>query len=111
MYIENRAIPRFIRLDQAKCLNGNQAKNFCNKNKIEITEAPVNDHRAIGLEERLIKTIKSRLAFIKVEKSANNAFHIKYALKIIIHQLRICKEKTTKSRPSKNTLAENLIPR
>ena len=27
---------------------------------------------------------------------ANNAFHVKYALKIIIHQLRICQQNTTK---------------
>ena len=69
--------------------------NFCNKNNIEFIKAPVNDHRAIGLVERLIQTIKSRLACIKEEKSLNNAFHIKYALKIFIHQLRICKQKTT----------------
>ena len=74
---------------------GNQVKNFCNQNDIEIIEAPVNDHCPIGLVERLIQTIKSTLACIKDEKSANNAFHVNYALKIIIHQLRICKQKTT----------------
>ena len=38
----------------------------------------------------------ARLACIKEEKSAHNAFHVKCALKIIIHQLLICKQKTTK---------------
>ena len=66
MWIENHGISRSIRLDQAKCLVGN--------------EAPVNDHCAIGLVGRLIQTIKSRLACIKEEKLANNAFHVKYAL-------------------------------
>ena len=37
MYIETHGIPRSIRLDQAKCLVGNQVKTFCNKNNIEIT--------------------------------------------------------------------------
>ena len=99
MYIENHGIPRFIRLDQAKCLVGNQIKTFCNKNNIDKIEAPVNDHRALGLVERLIQTIKNRLACIKEEKSSTNAFHVKHALMIIIHQLRICKQRTTKISP------------
>ena len=76
-----------------------QVKNFCNKNNIEIIEAPVNDHCAIGLVERLIQTIKSRLACIREETSASNAFHIKYAKKIILQQLRICKQRTTNISP------------
>ena len=82
MYIENHGIPRYIGLDQAKCcLVGNQVQNFCNKNKIDIIEAPLDDHRAIGLVEILIQAIKSRLACIKDQKSTNNAFHVKYASK------------------------------
>ena len=61
-----------------------------------MIEASVNDHRAIGLVERLIQTITYRLACIKEEESIDNSFHIKHALKLIIHQLRICKQKTTK---------------
>ena len=64
-----------------------------------MIEAPVNDHRAIGLVERLIQTIENRLACIKKEKSQINAFHVKHELKIIIHQLRICKKRTTKISP------------
>ena len=99
MYIETHGTPRSIRLDQAKCLIGHQVKTFCNKNNIEIIEALVNDHRAIGLVERLIQTIKNRLACIKEEKLSTHAFHVKHALKIIIHQLRICKQRTTKTSP------------
>ena len=99
MYIEIHGIPRSIRLDQAKCLVGNQVKTFCNKNNIDIIEAPVNDHRAIGLVERLIQTIKNRLTCIKEEKLPTRDFHVKHALKIIIHQLRICKQRTTKTSP------------
>ena len=111
MYIENHGIPRSIRLDQAKFLVCNQVKNFCNKKNIEINETPVNLHRAIGLVERLIQTLKSRIACIKEEKLAHNAFHVMYALKIIIHQLRIFKQKKQRSHPSKHILAQNLIPR
>ena len=91
LYIENHGIPRSIRLDQAKYLVGNQVKTFCNKNNIDIIEAQVNDHCAIGLLERLIQTIKNRLACIKETKSSANAFHVKHALKIIVQQLRIRK--------------------
>ena len=99
IYIENHGIPRSIQLDHAKCLVCHQVKNFCNKSNIDIIEAPINDHRAIGLVDGLIQTIKSRLAFIKEEKSTTNAFHVKYALKIIFHQLRIYKQQTTKPSP------------
>ena len=40
-------------------------KDFLTKNNIQIIEAPVNDHHANGLVERLIQTIKNRLACIK----------------------------------------------
>ena len=99
MYIEIHGISRSIRLDQAKCLVGNQVKTFCNKNNIDIIEAPKNDHRAIGLVERPIQTIKNRLACIKEENLPTRAFHVKHALKIIIHQLQICKQRTTKTSP------------
>ena len=91
---------------------GNQVKTFCNKNNTEIIEAPVNDHRAIGLVERLIQTNTNILACIKEKKkSSTNAFQVKHALKIIIHQSRICKQKQQRPRPSKHTLEENLMPR
>ena len=83
-------------MDQAKCLVGNKEKTFCKRNNVEIIKAPVNDHRAIGLVERLIQTIKNRLVCIKKEKSANKSFHIKHAIKIIVH-LRTCKQKATKT--------------
>ena len=70
MYIENHCVSRTIRLRRAKCLLRNQVKNLCNKNDIDITEASVNDHRAIGMAERLIQTFKSRLASSKEEKLA-----------------------------------------
>ena len=99
MYIEIRGIPRSIRLDQEKCLDGNQVKTFCTRKNIEITEVPVNDHCAFGILERLFQSIKNRLACIKDERSIDNVFTVKYALEIIIHQLRICKQKTTKISP------------
>ena len=81
-------------LDQEKFLVGHQVKTFCNRDNIEVIEAPVNHHRNVGLVERLIQTIRNRLACIKEKKSANNWFNIKHALNILIHQCGIFKQKT-----------------
>ena len=55
IYNENYGNPRSIGLDQAKDLVGNQVRTFCNKNNIG---APVDHRQAIGLVERLIRTIR-----------------------------------------------------
>ena len=52
-FIHVHVVPRSLRIDQAPCLIGNQVKNFCTKNNINLIPAPANDHRAIGLVERL----------------------------------------------------------
>ena len=71
-------------------------KIFCNR---KISEAPVNDHRAIGLVELFIQTIKCSLACLKKEKEATNPFNTKLVLKSVIYQLLICKLMTTNTSP------------
>ena len=83
-YIVIRGIPRSIRLDQALCQSGNQIKTFCNQNNIQLIEAPIHDHRAIGLVERLIQTIKNRSACIKT--AAQKQFNLKSSIDSIIYQ-------------------------
>ena len=90
-------IPRAIRLDQARCQTGHQMKAFCSQNNIQLIEAPIHDHRAIGLVERLIQTIRIRLACIKT--AARNQFNMKTSINSIIYQLRICRQKTVKISP------------
>ena len=65
-YIQINCVPRNIRLVQARCLFGYKVKNFCKQHNINIMTAPANDHRAIGLVERLIQTIKRRLSCIEI---------------------------------------------
>ena len=90
-------IPRAIGLDQARCQTGQQIKTFCSQNNIQLIEAPIHDHRAIGLVERLIQTIKNRLACIKT--AAQNQFNVKASINSIIYQLRICRQKTINISP------------
>ena len=92
-----RGIPPTIKLDQAQCQSGHQIKAFCNQNNIQLTEAPIRDHRAIGLVERLIQTIRNRLVCIKT--AARNRFYLKASINSIIYQLRICRQKTINISP------------
>ena len=96
-YAYTQGIPRTIRLDQATCLVGKQDTNYCNKNNINITDAPVGDHRAIGLVERMIQTIKRHLSCMKAENK--DTFSTSKAIKQIISALRLTKQKTTKITP------------
>ena len=96
--IQTHGDPRNIILDQARCLMGYKVKNFYKKHNINIITAPANDHRAIGLVERLIQTIKRRLSCMKLANK-NNTFSIKESIMSIVFQLPICKQKTTNVTP------------
>ena len=96
-YVLLHGIPRSIRLDQARCQFGNQIKAFCSQNYIQLIEAPIHDHRAIGLDERLIQTIKNGLSCIKM--GAQKQFNLKASTNSIIYQLRICRQKTINISP------------
>ena len=96
-YVLLHGIPRAIRLDQARCQTGQQIKTLCNQNNIQLIEAPIQDNRAIGLVERLIRTIKNRLACIKT--AAQNQFNVKASINSIIYQLQICRQKTINISP------------
>ena len=93
-YAYTHGIPRTIRLDQATCLVGKPVTNYCNENNINDLDAPVGDHRAIGLVERMIQTIKRRLSCMKAENK--DTFSTSKAIKQIVSDLRLTKQKTTK---------------
>ena len=67
-------------------------KHSVQKKNITPIHAPANDHRAIGLVERLIQTIKRQLSCMKSQ--LNKKFNIENSLKAIIQRLRISKQKT-----------------
>ena len=96
-YVLLHGITRSIRLDQAACHTGHQIKAFCRQSNIQLIEAPIHDHRAIGLVERLIQTIKNRLACIKT--AAQNQFNLNASINSIIYQLRISRQKTKNISP------------
>ena len=65
--------------------------------KIKPIYAPANDHRAIGLVERIIQTIRRQLSCMKSQ--LNKKFYLETSLKAIIQQLRISKQKTINITP------------
>ena len=96
-YAYNHGIPRTIRLDPSTCLVSKQVTNYSNENNINILDSPAGDHRAIGLVERIIQTIKRRLSCMKAEHK--ETFSTSNAIKLIISFLRLTKPKTTKLTP------------
>ena len=96
-YAYTHGNPRTIHLDQATCLVGKHVTNYCNENNINFIDAPVGDHRAIGLVERMIQTIRRHLSCMKAENI--DTFSTSRAIKQIVSDLRLTKQKTTKITP------------
>ena len=69
---------------------------YCKNNNIKLIFAPVDDHRSIGMVERLIRTLKSRLSVMKIDKR-NKPY--KLASDVLIKTLRITPNATTKITP------------
>ena len=67
-------------------------ETFCTEKIITPIYAPAIDHRAIGLVERIIQTIKRQLSCMKSQ--LNKKFNLENSLKAIIQRLRISKQKT-----------------
>ena len=92
---ERIAIPKaikdagIIRLDQARCFTGKKFETFCTEKNFTPIYAPANDHRAIGLVERIIQTIKRQLSCMKSQ--LNKKFELENSLRAIKQQLRISK--------------------
>ena len=70
-YISNNGVPRWLKIkcDQAQTFRAKKIQIFWRSNNIKLLFAPVDDHRAIGSVERMIQTIKRRLAVMKIDKS------------------------------------------
>ena len=92
-------VPGSIRMDQARCQTGNIIRELCNRNNIKIIFAPANDHRSIGLVERLMQTVKRRLGCINLDPKLR-PFYIKQSSRQIAQEIKICRKKATKISPN-----------
>ena len=68
-YKKFHGIPRSIRCDQAQAFKAKNFEIYCKDNNIRLILAPTGDHRGTGMVERLIQTLKRRLAAINVDNN------------------------------------------
>ena len=71
-HIVSHGVPRNIRCHQAQGFRAKKFLIYCKTNSIKLLFAPVDDHRAMGMFERLIRTLKSRLAIMKIDKTTKH---------------------------------------
>ena len=97
-YTKFHGIPRNIRCDQAQAFKSRQFEIFCNNHNIKLILAPAGDHRANGMIERLIQTIKRRLSVLNNDPKWSK---ITLADKIteIIKEIKLIPNTTTKIAP------------
>ena len=97
-YISNNGVSRRLRCDQAQTFRAKKFQVFCKTNNIKLLFAPVDDHRAIGVVERIIQTLKRRLAVKKIDRS-NTPYKLASDVAEIIKTLRITPHSLTKISP------------
>ena len=94
-YISNNGVPCRIRCNQAQTYRSKKFQLFCHTNNFKLLFAPVDDHRAIGVVERMIQTLKRRLAITRIDKT-NTPYKLASDVAEIIKTLRITPHSVTK---------------
>ena len=112
-YIALHGIPRNIRTDQGSGFISKEVREFCHEHNIKVIFSSVGDHRATGLVERLIRTIKERLLVMAQERPKPL---LEFALLKIIKCLRTVTQQSLNCSPfeahfgrSPNTIWHNLV--
>ena len=97
-YCKVHGIPRSIRCDQAQAFKAKEFDIFCKNKNIKLILAPAGDHRGTGMVERLIQTIKRRLAVLDIDPNWSNTT-LTNRLANIIENIRLIPNTTTKLSP------------
>ena len=97
-YCKVNGIPRSIRCDQAQAFKAKEFDIFCKNTNIKLILAPAGDHRGTGMVERLIQTIKRRLAVLDIDPNWSNTT-LANRLANIIENIRLITNTTTKIFP------------
>ena len=97
-YCKIHGIPRSIRCDQAQAFKAKEFEIFCKNKNIKLILAPAGDHRGTGMVERLIQTIKRRLAVLDIDPMWSTE-SLSSRIANIIENIRLIPNKTTKVTP------------
>ena len=108
-FISNNRVPGRLRCDQAQTFTKKKFQFFCNTNNFKLLFLPVDNHRAIGMVDRLIQTLKRRLGVMRTDP-ANTPYKLASEVPKIIKILRILPHDKKKFHLLKLTWAENQIP-
>ena len=97
-YCRLHGIPRSIRCDQAQAFKAKEFELFCKNRNIKLILAPAGDHRGTGMVDRLIQTIKRRLAVLDVDPNWSTVT-LANRVANIIENIRLIPNSTTKITP------------
>ena len=97
-YCRLHGIPRSIRCDQAQAFKAKEFELFCKNRNIKLILAPAGDHRGTGMVERLIQTIKRRLAVLDIDPNWSTVT-LANRVANIIENIRLIANSTTKITP------------
>ena len=99
-YCRLHGIPRSIRCDQAQAFKAKEFELFCKNRNIKLILAPAGDHRGTRMVERLIQTIKRRLAVLDIDPNWSTVT-LANRVANIIENIRLIPNSTTKITPFK----------
>ena len=97
-YCRFHGITRSLRCDQAQAFKAREFELFCKNKNIKLILAPAGDHRATGMVERLIQTLKRRIAVMEHDPLWSSADLATIVAKII-ESIRLIPNATTKIKP------------
>ena len=114
-YCRFHGIPRSIRCDQAQAFISRAFEIYCKEKNIKLIFSSTHDHRASGMVDCLIQTLKRRLATKNIDPIWDNTT-IAEKIKEIIESIRLIPKRVTKipqfqahfGRP-KNTELSNIL--
>ena len=94
-YCKVHGIPRSIRCDQTQAFKAKEFEIFCKNKNIKLILAPAGDHMGTGMVERLIQTLKRRLAVLDIDPMwCSETLSARIAS--LIENIRLIPKKTTK---------------
>ena len=88
--------PMKLHMDQATGFFSNEIQNFCNYEGIELIKSPVKDHRATGMVEQTIGSIKN---YFLTYLQENRKYKFGYVISHALSALRFVPHSKTKLTP------------
>ena len=82
-YCTFQGIPRSILCDQAQAFKSRAFEIYCKGKNIKLIFSPTHDHRASGMVERLIQTLKRRIATMNIDPIGDNTTIVEKLSEII----------------------------